>query len=124
MQRFWAACSASGGPVDGRLDVHYRRAVDCLQRVDFDPKPVARRDAGTVQADGFGRLVEQVLNTPVSGRLMSSSERVLSSSWGERWSQVSTTILSLGRRYLAPSATPSSKRIHAPGLTCGSEYAH
>src|SRR5579859_1529659 len=47
-----AACSASCGRVDGRLDVHHRRPVDCLQRVDFNPEPVARHDAGTVQADG------------------------------------------------------------------------
>ena len=47
-----AACSASCGPIDGWLDVHHRRPVDCLQGVDFDPKPVTRHDAGTVQADG------------------------------------------------------------------------
>ena len=47
-----AACSASCGRVDGRLDVHHRRPVDCLQSVDFNPRPVARHDAGTVQADG------------------------------------------------------------------------
>jgi hypothetical protein len=47
-----AACSASCGRVDGRLDVHHRRPVDCLQSVDFNPEPVARHDAGTVQADG------------------------------------------------------------------------
>ena len=47
-----AACSASCGRVDGRLDVHHRRPVDCLQSVDFNPKPRARHDAGTVQADG------------------------------------------------------------------------
>src|SRR5579859_5815873 len=47
-----AACSASCGRVDGRLDVHHRRAVDCLQGVEFNPEPVARHDAGTVQADG------------------------------------------------------------------------
>jgi hypothetical protein len=46
-----AACSASCGRVDGRLDVHHRRPVDCLQSVDFNPKPLARHDAGTVQAD-------------------------------------------------------------------------
>jgi hypothetical protein len=54
--RFWAGkspheaatCSASCGRADGRLDVHHRRPVDCLQSVDFNPKPVARHDAGTV----------------------------------------------------------------------------
>ena len=46
------ACSASCGRVDVRLDVHHRRPVDCLQRVDFHPKPLARHDAGLVQADG------------------------------------------------------------------------
>ena len=46
-----AACSASCGRVDGWLDVHHRRPVDGLQSVDFNPKPVARHDAGTVQAD-------------------------------------------------------------------------
>jgi hypothetical protein len=50
--RWWAACRASCGRVDGRLDVHHRRPVDCLQSVDFNPKPLARHDAGTVQADG------------------------------------------------------------------------
>ncbi len=43
---------ASCGRVDGRLDVYHRRPVDCLQRVDFDPKPVARHDAGSVEANG------------------------------------------------------------------------
>ena len=47
-----AACSASCGRVDSRLDVHHRRPVDCLQSVDFNPKPLARHDAGTVQANG------------------------------------------------------------------------
>src|SRR5215813_5653129 len=51
-QRYWAACSASGGRVDGRFDIHHRRPVDCLQGVDFNVKAVARHDAGTVQADG------------------------------------------------------------------------
>jgi hypothetical protein len=46
---------------------------------------------------------------------MSSSECVLSSSRRDRWSQVSTTISSPGRRSLAPSATCSSKRTHARG---------
>jgi hypothetical protein len=32
-----ASCSASCGRADGRLDVHHRRPVDCLQSVDFDP---------------------------------------------------------------------------------------
>jgi hypothetical protein len=36
----------------GWLDVQHRRPVDCLQSVVFNPKPVARRDAGTMQADG------------------------------------------------------------------------
>jgi uncharacterized protein DUF2461 len=47
-----AACSASCGRVDGRLDIHHRRRVDCLQSVDLNPEPVARHDAGAVQADG------------------------------------------------------------------------
>ena len=63
------ACGASCGRPDGWFDVHHRRPVDCLQSVGFNPQPVACHDAGTVQADGFGRLGEQVLNTPVSGWL-------------------------------------------------------
>jgi hypothetical protein len=47
-----AACRASCGRVDGRLGVHDRRPVDRLQRVEFNPEPVARPDAGPVQADG------------------------------------------------------------------------
>jgi hypothetical protein len=54
---FWAVlrawvCSASCVPADGRLDVQHRRLVDCLQGVEVNPEPVARHDAGTVQADG------------------------------------------------------------------------
>jgi hypothetical protein len=47
---FDAACaagSASCGRVDGRFNVYHRRPVDCLQRVDFNPKPVTRHDAGS-----------------------------------------------------------------------------
>jgi hypothetical protein len=47
-----AGCGASCGRVDGRLDVQHWRPVDCLQRVDLDPEPVAGQDAGTVQPDG------------------------------------------------------------------------
>jgi hypothetical protein len=49
-RRWWAACSASCGRVDGRLDVDHRRPVDCLQSVDFDPELVARQGTGAVRA--------------------------------------------------------------------------
>jgi len=41
----------SCGRADGRLDVHHRRPINCLQSVAFNPKPGARHNAGTVQAD-------------------------------------------------------------------------
>jgi hypothetical protein len=59
------------GPVDAPFDVHHRRLVDCLQSIDFNPKPVARHDAGTVQADGVRPIGRPGPNTPVSGWLMS-----------------------------------------------------
>src|SRR5215471_14823008 len=47
-----AVWSASCGRADGGLDVRHWRAFDGLQGIEFNPKPVARHDAGTVQADG------------------------------------------------------------------------
>ena len=69
MQRYRAACSASRKPVAVRLDVHPRRPVDCFWGVDFNvPARAAMR--ARCRPIGFGRLGEQVLNTPVSGWLM------------------------------------------------------
>src|SRR6266496_2514446 len=107
-----AACSASCGRVDGRLDVHHRRPVDCLQGVDFNPKPVARHDASTVQADGvrpIGRTGAEHAGKRLAHVVLGMRAQLVAGR------QVGTTISSPGRRSLAPSAACSSKRIHARG---------
>ena len=71
---------------------------------------------------GFGRLGEQVLNTPVSGWLMSSSGWVVNSSRGTGKSGEHHNLVARSQA-LAPPATCSSKRIHARGrLRAGSAH--